>query len=446
MVDVIAGLKPVLIALAASALVFSAFGCGGDPPPVDDDDPEVGDQCDEEGETHNGLICEDGVWVEEEDPECTPETVEEDCDEDQICEDGQCVDDEEPECTPETVEEDCDEDQICEDGQCVDDEDPECTPDTVEEDCDEDQICEDNVCVDDDAPECTLETAEDDCEEDEMCDDGECVDDLSCTDPEDCPAGYDCIDDECELTELACDIDDDFYGVYDDVDVSTDPFGDDAGLGDVVQFIEDEVDDLDASEIGDNPTFTPDDPFEIDSAVVTAVAHNADSEFWVGDSEASVHLYLGDGVSEEPEIGDEVSFEVEEAGLWNSNAQITEISEWEVEATGAEVSYIEEDGEFDLQEDMNQIVRVGAELVSDADSCGNQQSCYGVAYGEYGEYSAEFRAFQASDYEEGDCLTFMGPLRAFPGIYDPDGDSTMRFDSSLSTGNAWSSVESSNDD
>ena len=489
-VDVIAGLKPVLIALAASALVFSAFGCGGDPPPPadNDDEPEVGDECDEEGETHNGLICEDGVWVEEEDPECTPETVEEDCDEDQICEDGQCVDDEQPECTPETVEEDCDEDQICEDGQCVDDEQPECTPETVEEDCDEDQICEDGQCVDDEEPECTPETVEEDCDEDQICEDGQCVDDedpscdvhfdcaedevceddectddsdlLDCSDDGECPAGYDCEDDSCVATQLECEADPDFFGQIgtdlDDVPNSggtptSSPFSEDAGVEEVRTFIADEFDELDSGDTGGPRSFTPDDPIEIDGAIVTAVEHVSDSFFWVEDSEAGVYVRLGDGVDPEPNVGDEVSFDVEEAGTFNADPQVTEISNWEVDDSDQEVSYTDVTDGIDIDDQYARNIRVGAEIQGDSSPCGGDQFCYDVVYGEYGQFTSEFR-FYGEDgeyedpYDEGDCMTFTGPLMVFPGFHDPDETPASQLDSSPSVDHAWHSVESSDDD
>ncbi len=39
---------------------------------------ELGEPCGEEGAVEDGLVCEDGEWVEGQ-PECTEATVDEDC-------------------------------------------------------------------------------------------------------------------------------------------------------------------------------------------------------------------------------------------------------------------------------------------------------------------------------------------------------------------------------
>ena len=400
-VDVVARFKPVLIALVSVFVLTSVVACGEDDPQENDDEPQVGEPCDDEGETHNGLICEDGYWAEddEEEPDCEHD---DDCEVVEQCDDeGQCVDNPDVECTEDTVDEYCGDDEICEDNQCV--EDVECTEETEDEDCGDDEICEDNQCVD--APE----------------------DLVGCTDGS-------------------------FYGELNSDYVTTDPFGHDAGLDDVRTFLEDEFDGMSDLE---QTSLQPEDAIEIDGAIVTATEDHSDSHFWVADSEDAFYVRVNEALDPEPAVGDEVSFDVEEAGTFSYDPQITDVSDWSVDSSDEEVSYHEVAEGVDAKDEHGQLLRVGAEITSDeASFCGGGNFCYDVEYGEDGDYTAEFRfdgdvyddgsGDDPDPYGEGDCVTFVGPLGAHPGVYDED-DSAAQFDSSASTDGAWHSVEEADD-
>ncbi|MFW5967569.1 MAG: hypothetical protein ACOCV2_08635, partial [Persicimonas sp.] len=43
-------------------MTLICVSCAGEPPSYD---PSAGDPCPDEGETHDGLRCEDGVWVDD---------------------------------------------------------------------------------------------------------------------------------------------------------------------------------------------------------------------------------------------------------------------------------------------------------------------------------------------------------------------------------------------
>ncbi len=462
---------------------------------------EEGEPCGEDGEMEDELLCKDGTWI---DPECTEATEQEDCENYELCDDNECVDAPAEEGEPCGEEGATEEGLRCEGGEWVEP-DPECAEESVDEDCEDYEICEYELCVDapaeegepcgeegaeengllcDDGewvdPECTVATEGDDCADYEMCADNECVDapaeegepcgeegaeegDLICENGEwivapecdvdaDCEAGEYCDEGEC-VEAFACEVDEDFFGqIGADSDASNSggvptsaPFGDDAGLGELVDFLEDELAEAD---VDDNPTFDVDPPITVDSAVVTAVEHVSDSFFWVGDSEAGMYVRLGDGVSPEPTVGDRVSFEVDEVGTFAGNPQINAISDWTVDETDVDVSYVEVgDDEIDADGHFARIVRAGGQLTSDSYGCGGDNYCNEVAYGADGEYTTEFRYYggDGASYSEGDCVTFVGPLRVFPGYYDPN-ESQSQLDSSASDDHAWHSVEEADGD
>ena len=284
-----------------------------------------------------------------------------------------------------------------------------------------------------------------DCEgDDEICDQdtGQCVT-VECQQDEDCDGDATCEDNVCEAFEYDCEVDEDFWGqLGTDVDnaggnPTTDAFTESAGIGDVVAYLEGELDDYSPEEIDDGRplSFEPDEAIEIDSATVTAVEYISDAWFWIGDADAGMYVRLPEGsnVDETPTVGDHVSFSVDEVGTFGGDPQIQELSGWTIESSDNDVHYVElGDDELDRDEHFARIARVGGLLTDNQWECGSN-NCFEMRYGNDGQYTATFQT--PSDFDDpGECLTFVGPISVFPGIYSEGAGNTPEAQVSASGG------------
>ncbi len=337
---------------------------------------------------------------------------------------------------------DCSGDEVCEDNKCVepDDNGVECQDDS---DCSGDEVCEDNECVDPngggDDPECESDT---DCPGDQICEgEGE---DAECVDP---PFEFDCEVNQTFYGQIGYDEDTDHSGG----EPTTTPFDTDAGLGDLLAAIEAEIDGpidgaedevclatqekRDYEDDGEMPyedCTELSEPVEIRGATVTAVEFIG---FWVQDSEAAFYVFNSNNNQhisiDNPNVGQKVNFDVEIAGTYFGDTQITGLSNWDVEEDDADVFYHEiAEGPITNDEHYNQIVRFAGQLgtgENDQWDCGshfgNEQVCYNMYYGTDGDHEVTFRTSKEhSIWEQGDCITYVGPVQSFPGYYSENGE------------------------
>ncbi len=265
-----------------------------------------------------------------------------------------------------------------------------------------------------------------DCEDHEVCDDGECVD-----------APYDC-----ELQDW-------YFGQIGDHDqdsvpgsggsATTEAFEESTGLQDVLDAIEDELEEYTSDEISEDVLDIEfDEPIEVEDATVTAVGYILDAFYWFGDADTGLYFRAeeGDGVPEEARVGDLVSFTVEGATVFRGTPQVSQYSDWTVGESDQEVSYIElGDDELDIDAHYNRIVRVGGQLIGNSFDCGSY-NCFNMVYGSEGQHETVFRS--ASDFDEpGECITFIGPITSFPGVYTEDPGAQVSPADAPNFGGAW---------
>lgn len=232
-----------------------------------------------------------------------------------------------------------------------------------------------------------------------------------------------------------CDANPMFYGQLGDNDFdfsggvpTTEPFAESAGLEQIYEAIDAaEADgglEMDGNFLAD---IELDEPIEIDGAIITSTYYEANINlsvlrFWLGDADRGIMFFQTaeeGGVPEQTRVGQRVKFSVNKIGFFNGNPQIRGFSDWEVIDEGNDVSFIDkEDGDFE-DGDFNRIVRIGGAIGNNPTFCdrdGGSNYCYDFLYGEGNSYSITFRS-PSTFIEPGDCMTFVGPLIAFPGLY-----------------------------
>lgn len=179
-----------------AALILVAFGCGR---------TSMQDECDDDDDCGEGMICIDGVCDIEDSPDTGPDTGEEGCVDDLDCGDGTCREGDDgcigDVCNLETGE--------CEVGECV----PDCGPDEEEincrcipDECSSNDECLGRIC---DGGVCRPCLSDAECAGSQVCDGGFCSPGPDCTDDDDCRPHEECSDDQTCVERPDCTFDDD---------------------------------------------------------------------------------------------------------------------------------------------------------------------------------------------------------------------------------------------
>ncbi|MGM0559088.1 MAG: hypothetical protein ACQEVA_22075, partial [Myxococcota bacterium] len=192
-------------------------------------------------------------------------------------------------------------------------------------------------------------------------------------------------------------------------------------------------------ETGDGPDIfvrTLDTPIEIDGALVvatgfdsnqTADVDEANQKLWLNDTNSAIQFWFGFPEGEVPtdpiKVGDRISFTVTEVTYYGGTPEISAIESGSFanDSTGNDVPFTDYTGLEASVDDYLRPVRVAGTITSAVRDCGGA-SCFDLTHGAEGsEQTIELRT-NSQFIEQGDCVTYFGPLGAFPSpLSDPDG-------------------------
>ncbi|TXD35460.1 hypothetical protein FRC98_16740 [Lujinxingia vulgaris] len=195
----------------------------------------------------------------------------------------------------------------------------------------------------------------------------------------------------------------------------------DAGLGAYLNLLEPTATE---GETPASAVITLDTPVEVTGAIVIATSFKSNAfdqgqqRFWVQDANGVAKFYLDEAPIEQSIlVGDELNFTIESYQYYAGQAQIKTVSGFEVVSSNNDVPFVDIENEALSMDLYQQLVRVGGELVGEPEACGGSSMCYTMVYGDEGQFEVVLRS-SSGFLETGDCVTYMGPVIAFPHPYD----------------------------
>lgn len=200
------------------------------------------------------------------------------------------------------------------------------------------------------------------------------------------------------------------------VDAVPDTIDDDSTPDDDEGAAQVELDVVQALVVGTGRTDNPqtDDVFE------------GNAQLYLQDADAAVMLWFafdeGEGPDEAVRVGDRVSMTVTEVKNFDGHPEITGATGFQIVDRDNDVPYTDLTGDEIPADLYGQNVRVSGELTDENGACpaGSPSICYELTHGEQ-RRTVSFRS-SSSLLQEGDCVTYFGPLGAFPAPLNPDDD------------------------
>ncbi len=175
---------------------------------------------------------------------------------------------------------------------------------------------------------------------------------------------------------------------------------------------------------------TGDDRIDVTGAIVTSTSGAADgskpARYWFQDQQGAIYAFLGDQIdslsvtdADGNEVtlrtGQQVDFTVTGIGTFDYSPQITDLENVTVTNPEATVGVVDVDGvTISIEEHFGKVARVYGTLGASSE-CG--VTCWELEY--EGASGPETITLRTGDrfLETGDCVSYTGPVGAFPGPY-----------------------------
>jgi hypothetical protein len=117
-------------------------------------------------------------------------------------------------------------------------------------------------------------------------------------------------------------------------------------------------------------------------------------------------------------IGDKVSFTVTGVRNFSGTPQIARVTDFVIDGSDNDVPFTDMTGADITMDSWGNLIRVSGQLTADNGSCGGSAICYEFTHGDPAK-TITFRS-NSQFVETGSCVTFFGPLGAFPGPLGSD--------------------------
>src|SRR5690554_173013 len=131
-------------------------------------------------------------------------------------------------------------------------------------------------------------------------------------------------------------------------------------------------------------------------------------------------------------VGDKVSFVATQLQNYSGNAQVSSLTGFTIDSSDNDVPFTDLTGQNVTMEDWGKLVRVSGELIGvDSGDCGpDSYTCFTLAHGD----KTTILRTNSNFTNEGDCVTFFGPVGAHPGPAANVSDNKVQLDE---TNYAW---------
>jgi hypothetical protein len=134
--------------------------------------------------------------------------------------------------------------------------------------------------------------------------------------------------------------------------------------------------------------------------------------------------YPEDGApAEAVKVGDKVSFTATAVRNYSGTPHVARVTDFTIDSSGADVPFTDMTGEDITMDSWGELIRVSGQLTADNGGCGGSAICYELSHGDPAE-TITFRS-NSQFAQVGTCVTFFGPLGAFPGPLDSQGGTPM---------------------
>nr|MBA2662620.1 hypothetical protein [Lujinxingiaceae bacterium] len=160
---------------------------------------------------------------------------------------------------------------------------------------------------------------------------------------------------------------------------------------------------------------------QITNAIVIATSFRTNLQFWIQDSNSAIQLYLTQplAIGIDIAVGQRVSFVATHSTVYSGQPQISSVSNFQVNSYDNPVPYIERTGQdITMNAHYYRNVRVSGQLGQTATACGGSSFCYDLTHGPASAPKTVVFRSASTSLTPGACVTFLGPVVAFPGPLD----------------------------
>jgi hypothetical protein len=146
----------------------------------------------------------------------------------------------------------------------------------------------------------------------------------------------------------------------------------------------------------------------------------ANREFWLGDGKGYIKIFFPAEGSEgklppfDIKVGQTISLQALKVTNFGGVPEITDVdgAAWSLDGEGGEVYIDDRTGDSITLEDVNRVVRVTGTLTGGT-ACGAEYLCYDM---DFGSANTVVLRTNSQFVQEGDCVTFVGPVGVFGGV------------------------------
>jgi hypothetical protein len=203
---------------------------------------------------------------------------------------------------------------------------------------------------------------------------------------------------------------------------TTTPYSVNANLSAVLAAVPLTSDDLNT--VGNEGAFFPAVPIQVNQAMVTAVGFQPTRSFWVQDRNTAVEVFLDVDLASPVIPGQIVSFGASGLLNYEGHPEITSLGGLVVHSSNNPVPYRDVNNRELAMSDYGYVVKVGGELLPNPVLCGGTKTCYGLEHNGHVSTLRSASTFLAPS----DCVTYVGPVRSFPGPHGTVGTQTPQLD------------------
>ncbi len=156
---------------------------------------------------------------------------------------------------------------------------------------------------------------------------------------------------------------------------------------------------------------------QVNGAIVIATSFRENRQFWLQDSQTAFQVYLDDPLPVDVRVGQSVSFTATAIDVFNGNPEVVALDSFVINSEENPVFFRDlRTDPVSLTDHYYQLVRLGGGL-SDGESCSGNYQCFDYTYGPTGASHTVPLRTSSQFAEDNACLTFFGPVIAFPGPF-----------------------------